>query len=103
MFTIKINTKLNGEVEKTSYFEGSCITTKMYFRDKKDSLEDVVSNITKGISTDNLYHHNPGDESWNILHIGYFDHLKEYKNMLIYNAAKVYIMQNGKTIDSIYV
>jgi len=107
MYTIKVNVKKNisnaGEILDTLYFEASNISTKIHSRSEKKTGTDLVKEIVAENNLEEFYSHNPNEESWNILHISYFNEKGDYKNMLIFGIAHVYIMQNGKTIDTIYV
>lgn len=106
MYTIKINVKENvspaGELLDTLYLEASNIKTKIHSREKGKSIDDLLTEIKKDKVGD-FFFHNPSEESWNILHISYFNDKGEFKNMFVFSNAIVYIMQNGKTVDSIYV
>jgi len=107
MYTIKVNVKENagsaGKILDTLYFEASGISTKIHSRSEKKTVTDLVKEITDKDQLEEFYSHNPNEESWNILHINYFNEKEEYKNMLVFSNAHVYIMQNGKTVDTIYV
>jgi len=115
MYTIKINVKelkdpsskskgrtIPDNLKNTLYLEASNILTKIYSRDEKTSIDDLSAKIYEESPGDYTIH-NSHENSWSILHIGYSDNKGEYRNMLIFSGAVVYIMQNGKTIDSIYV
>lgn len=106
MYTIKINVKENissgSEIIDTLYLEASNISTKIHSRDDKSSIDDLIAEISKEIQGE-IFIGNRNDESWNILHIGYFNDKGDYRNMFVFSNAYVYIMQNGKTVDKIFV
>ena len=111
MYTIKINVKKDigagSEILDTFYFEASNISTKIYSRDEKTSMDELITKVKESVQgfeyLDDILFHKPNDKGWNILHISYFNDKGEYKNMFVFSNAIVYIMQNGKTVDSIYV
>ena len=106
MYTIKINVKKNisqgSEILETLYLEASNISTKIYSRDEKTSVDELIVKVSEKIQGE-IFHHKPNENSWNILHISYFNDRGDYKNMFVFSNAYVYIMQNGKTVDKIYV
>ena len=106
MYTIKINVKKDiiqeSEILDTFYLEASNILTKIYSRDDKTSVDELIIKVSEKIQG-TIFHHNPNENSWNILHISYFNDKGDYRNMFVFSNAYVYIMQNGKTVDKIYV
>ena len=73
-------------------------------------MDELIAKVKKDIhgvnfcsSSGEIHIYNPSDESWNILHIGYFNAKGDYRDMFVFSNAYVYIMQNGKTVDKIYV
>ena len=106
MYTVKINVKKDistgSEILGTFYFEASDISTKIHSRDENSSMDELITKVSEGLQGE-IHHYNPNDESWNILHIRYFNDRGDYNDMFVFSNAYVYIMQNGKTIDKIYV
>ena len=106
MYTIKINLKENisntGDILDTSYYEASTISTKIYSRGKNTSVDELLAKIKEDKIGDFLFH-NTDDKAWNILHMSYFNDRGDFINLLVFGNANVYIMQSGKTIDTIYV
>ena len=104
MYTIKINVfdvkDEKGRTERvfkqSFYIEGMNLKVK-FFDSSKDNFDDEIKKIC------DYWIINPKTDPFIMCLMGYIDSKNEYKQLVIYNAADVYIMQNGKTIDKISI
>lgn len=98
MLTMKIIT--NNE-DGAIHIEGRNISYKSYSSDE-NKKENKGSNIRKILKTEEAWFVNPEyDVSFCV--IQYWDDNDKYKSLVLFSVAKVYIMQNGNTIDSIVI
>ena len=121
MYTIKINTfkseeKSDGKnqyirsiLKDTYYVEGSQIKVNSFDVpdfEKYKSVElfmDIVAKLLKEYQFDSSWYINPTEDRSNFVVISYWNNEKDYKSLVVFHHTHVYILQNGKTIDKIYV
>lgn len=113
MLVLKIETWKNEETHesgfpKTLYIEGSSITHRRYQRigegkKNQESGHDFAERIFDDTGVGEYYSHNFNEEAYSAMTFSYFDEKGIYKAIAIFNQARVYLMQNGRTIDKFVV
>jgi len=114
MYTIKIQTWKKGEeyvgFPKNLFIEGSRITHVRYQRKEIDigakktevqNMDDFVKDVNEELGLGEVHFYNPDKECDMAMSFAYFDEKNEYKAIIIFGSARVYLMnESGKTIDS---
>ncbi len=110
MYTIKIQTWKGTEggpatksPDDTHYIAGTGIITATYEKAENESITDLAMRILKERNSGECFNINHSEEAYSIIFLSFFDEKGEYQTRLIFNLARVYIMQNGKTVDSIII
>jgi len=114
MYTIKINVfefkKVKDKedekvLKETLYIEGGKLNFKTYYNESdecsKNTLVDMFARETFNKAATWII--NPKDDPLRMLLIEYWNINDGYKNIIIFEYADVYILQNGKTIDKFVV
>ena len=114
MYTLKIQTWKSGEQNigfpKTLFIEGSRITQERYQRKEIDigagkmergEMDDFAKDIYDELGLGEVHIYNPDGECDMAMSFAYFDNKNEYKAIVVFGDARVYLMnESGKTIDS---
>ena len=104
MYTIKINDYEQDGVklkfQETAYFEADNLHLKEFFDDSKGG---VLSLIQKEYKDSNCIYINTEKDSCRAVILGFFKADETFRQVVVFNPAHIYILQNGKTIDKIIV
>ena len=114
MYTIKIQTWEKGEeyggFPKNLFIEGSRITQERYQRKEigigagkteMQNMDDFVKDVYDELGVGEVHFYNPDKECDMAMSFAYFDNKNEYRAIIVFGAARVYLMnESGKTIDS---
>ncbi len=90
-------------IKKTLYVEGSDIQVRRTIGKEGESTEKLALRAAQEMGNLQVWHVNPCDDSSEVLILSYFDKNNEKHHMLLFFRSDIYILQNGKTVDSIKV
>ena len=105
MYTIKLTEHKDDELKQEFYALADNITLRRILRkpDEKDKeFADRAINENRSAPYD-FYNFNNCDSSVAITFVNYFDEKDDYRTIILYDGARGFIMQNGKTVDKIFV